>query len=60
MRILIQVINAIGIKGGGTALNSVDDITLFQQKLSKVGAILAGDAGDEGCFSLIHIHTYAL
>jgi hypothetical protein len=41
------VINAIGIKGGGAALNAMHDVAFFKQKLSKVGAILAGDAGDQ-------------
>ena len=41
------MVDAIGIEKAGAALDPVDDVAFFQQEFSKIGAILAGDAGDE-------------
>lgn len=49
VRVLVDVVNPLGVEQRGTALDAVDFVALFQQKLCKVGAVLAGDAGDE-CF----------
>ena len=46
--ILINIVDALGVERGGAPLDAVDDIAFFQQEFGKVGAILAGDAGDEG------------
>ena len=47
VRILIQVIDAIGIERRRAALDAVDDVALVEQKLRQIGAILAGDSGDK-------------
>jgi hypothetical protein len=46
----VQVIDAVGVEQRGAALDAVDFVALFQQKLGKVSTVLAGDAGDEGFF----------
>ena len=46
MRIMVQVINAIGVKQGGSALNAVDLITFFEKEFSQISTILAGDSGN--------------
>lgn len=44
VRILVDVINALGIKGGGPALDSVNLVSLAEQEFSEIGAVLAGNA----------------
>jgi hypothetical protein len=44
----IEMIDPLGVEGGGAALDAVDLIALLQQEFSQVGTVLAGDAGDEG------------
>ena len=46
MRVLIQVINPVGVKQRGTAFDAVYFIALAQQQFSQVSAILPGHAGD--------------
>jgi hypothetical protein len=48
VRVFINVIDALGVKQRGTALDAADFLAFGQKKLSEVGAVLAGDAGDEG------------
>jgi hypothetical protein len=50
MRILVKVINSIGIKRGCTPFDTVYQIPLFNQDFGKVGTVMSGDAGDECCF----------
>ena len=52
MRILIDGADSSGVEGGGAADDAVDLVTLAQQKFREVGAILAGDSGDECPFRL--------
>ena len=47
VRILVQMIDAIGIEGRGAALDAMHRVALRQQQFGKVGAILAGDARDQ-------------
>ena len=47
MRIFVQVIDAIGVERRGAALDAVDFVTLLEQQLGEIGAVLAGDAGDQ-------------
>jgi hypothetical protein len=51
VRVLIKMINTLGVEGAGAADDTVDFVALLQEKLSEVGTILAGDAGDEGFFA---------
>ena len=48
-----QVSNPGGVGNGCPADNSVDRVALFQKKLGKIAAILAGDAGNQRCFHSI-------
>jgi hypothetical protein len=47
VRVLVQVVDAVGVEERGAALDAVDFVALAQQEFGKVGAVLAGDAGDE-------------
>src|SRR5581483_5364655 len=50
VRILIQIVDAIGVEQGRPALDPVDLIALADEEFREIGAVLAGDAGDEGFF----------
>jgi len=54
VRILVDVVHTLGVKGAGAALDAVHDVTFFQQQLGQIGAVLAGDAGDECNLGLGH------
>jgi hypothetical protein len=47
--VLVEVVDAVGVEGGCPAFDAVDFIAFFQQEFGEVGAVLAGDAGDQ-CF----------
>jgi hypothetical protein len=47
VRVLVQVVDAVGVEQAAAALDAVDDLALFQEELGEVGAVLTGDAGDE-------------
>ena len=49
--ILIEVVDSLGVEAAGPALDAMHAVALFQQQLGQVGAILAGDAGDQGGFA---------
>ena len=44
----VEVVDALGVEGARAALHAVDDVALLEQQLGEVGAVLAGDAGDQG------------
>ncbi len=46
--IAVKVLEAGAVEAAGAADNTVDFAAFFQQQLGEVGAVLAGDAGDEG------------
>jgi hypothetical protein len=46
MGVLVEMIDAVGIEQGSPALDAMHDVTLVQQKLGQVGAVLAGNPGD--------------
>jgi hypothetical protein len=50
MRILIDMIDTLRIKRRSAALDAMDFIALFEQKLGEVRAILARDTSNEGDF----------
>ena len=52
VRVLVDVVHALGVELAAAALDAVHDVALFQQQLGEVRAVLAGDAGDEGDFGL--------
>jgi hypothetical protein len=51
VRILVQVIDAIGVEKRSAALDAVDDIAFAQQEFGEVGAILSGHASEQCNFS---------
>ena len=50
VRVLVNVVYALGVKRAGPALDAVHGVALFQQKFSQVRAVLAGYAGNKGSF----------
>jgi hypothetical protein len=48
MRVLVNMIYALGIQRRSPPLDPVNNIALFEQKLRKVRTILAGHTGDKG------------
>ena len=48
--ILVEVVDAVGVEGGGTAHQAVNGIAFAEEKFGKVGAVLASDASDECSF----------
>ena len=49
--VLVQVVDAAGVEGGGAADDAVHLVAFGQQLFGQVGAVLAGDAGEEGFFA---------
>jgi hypothetical protein len=47
VRVVVEVIDPVGVEARGTADDAVDLVALLQQELGQVGAVLAGDAGDQ-------------
>ncbi len=47
VRVLVEVVDALGVERRGAALDAVHRVTLGQQQLGEVGAVLPGDAGDQ-------------
>jgi len=52
VRVLVQVVDALRVEARGAALDAVHLVALGEQELGEVGAILAGDAGDERDFPI--------
>jgi hypothetical protein len=46
VRILVQVVDAVGVEQRGAPLDAVHLVALVEQELGQIGAVLAGDAGD--------------
>ena len=49
VEVLVEVVDPVGVEGAGPADEAVDLVALAEQEFGQVGAVLAGDAGDE-CF----------
>ena len=47
VRILVEVIDAVGVEQRRTALDAVHLVALLQQQFRQIGAVLAGDAGNQ-------------
>ena len=50
MGVFIEAVNAAGIKGRGASDDAMDFIPFGEQELGEIGAVLAGDPGDERFF----------
>ncbi len=48
--VVVKVVEAGTVQAAGAADDAVDFVILFQQQLRQVGAVLAGDAGNQGLF----------
>ena len=46
VRVLVEVVDAVGVEQRGAALDAVNLVALLEQELGEIGAVLAGDAGD--------------
>ncbi len=53
MRVVIEMVDAIGVEQRRAALDAVHRIALGQQEFGQIGAVLAGDAGDETRLSVM-------
>jgi len=54
VRVLVDVVNPLGVERAGAALDAVHDVAFFKQEFGEIRAVLAGDAGDEGGFGMGH------
>lgn len=55
--IFVEMINPVSVDEAGTTFDAVNDISFAKEKFGEVGAILAGDTGDECNFWLCsHSH----
>jgi len=50
VRVLVEVVDAVGVEQRTAALDAVDFVAFVEQEFSQIGAVLAGNAGDEGFF----------
>src|SRR4029453_3748894 len=48
VRVMNEVVDALGIEGRRAALHAVNNVALGKKKFGKIGAILPGHAGNEG------------
>ncbi len=54
MRVLIEMIDAVGVDERGAALHAVNDIAFLDQQFGQIGAVLAGYAGNQCDFWRAH------
>ena len=47
VRVLVNMVNPLRVEEAAAALDAVNHIALFEQKLGQVRTVLASDAGDE-------------
>jgi hypothetical protein len=47
VRILIEMIDPVGVEQRGAPLNAVNDVALRQQEFSEISSILPGDTGNQ-------------
>ena len=58
VRVLIDMVDALGVELRRTALDAVDFIAFFQQKFCQIRTVLACNAGDKGDFARVRLgHT---
>ncbi len=51
VRILVEMVDAVGVEQRGAALDAVYLVALGQQQFGQVHAVLAGDTGDQCAFA---------
>jgi hypothetical protein len=52
VRVVIDVVDAAGVEGTGTADDAMDFVALGKQQFSEIRTVLSGDASDESFFHL--------
>jgi hypothetical protein len=50
VRVLIQVVDPLGVEERGAPLDAVNGVPFVQEKLGKISAVLAGDSRDQSDF----------
>jgi hypothetical protein len=50
MRILVEVVDTLGIERRGAAFQTMDFVTFGKQEFRQVGTILSGNSGDQRTF----------
>ncbi len=50
--VFVEMVDAVGVEKAGAALDAVDDVAFVEEEFGEVGAVLTGDASDEGDFGL--------
>jgi len=55
MDVRVEVVDASRVELGGPPLDAVHLVAFFDQQLGKIGAVLAGDAGDQS--ALRHVRS---
>jgi hypothetical protein len=51
VRVLVEMVDPLGVEQGGAAFNAVDGVAFVQQEFGEIRAVLAGDAGDQCGFA---------
>ena len=51
VRVLVDMVQPVGIEGRGPSDDPVDLVALLQEKFREVGAVLSCNAGDERCLN---------
>src|ERR1700722_379394 len=51
MRILVQVIDTVGVEGRGAPLDAVDFVPLTEKELRQISTVLSGNASNQSFFS---------
>ena len=54
LRILIEVVDPRGVEAAGAPLDAMHRVAFLQQQLRQITAVLACDAGDQGCSAGAH------
>src|ERR1051325_4122934 len=58
VEVRVNSVQAVGVEAARASFDTVDFIALLQQKFGEVGAVLAGDAGDERTFHVVFRWTW--
>ena len=50
VRILVEVVDPLGVEGAGATDDSIDVVPFAEKQLRQITAVLAGDAGNQRSF----------
>src|SRR5439155_12675294 len=54
VRVLIEMVDPFGVEQGSAPLDAVHHIALAEEKFGQIGAVLAGDSGDQRDLGVFH------